>query len=320
MKKLTLLTLALSLSITAYSQQVKTDTVVKAKSFFVNAGLQYISNLTYAGRRDASSVPILLPTATLIYKKGLFLNVAGYFNVSTGGSQTEGLSVTPGYVFSFGEKKYYGGALSATKFFITNDSPIILSSFNASFDAQLYANPNDIVKLTAAGSYRLGKNNVKDLINNLDLSKEVTLMKPTDKHRSLFKINPTLSLIAGTQSFFQTYFTNSEVQREVQKVTTTYTTEPGQGILGFLFPVNTSKDVITTTIINETVTEEHQQEVRKYQLLAASASLPLTYQVKKVQFVATPYFIRPINQINYVDNTAMNGMYFMFTVGVNATF
>ncbi len=161
-------------AIQGYAQQKKGDTIAnhqKVKELFFNAGLQYLSNLTYAGRRDESSVPVLLPTFTIITKQGFFVSAIGYFDLNGSKSGAEGLSVTPGYVFSFDSKKYYGGNISATKYFITNDSPIILSSFNATVDGQLYINPDDVLKLTVGASYRFGKQSQNDIINSAELSK-----------------------------------------------------------------------------------------------------------------------------------------------------
>jgi hypothetical protein len=254
-------------------------------------------------------VPVLLPTLTLVTRQGFFISAIGYFDLNGSKSGTEGISVTPGYVFSFDSKKYYGGNISATKYFITDDSPIILSSFNATIDGQLYVNPDDIVKFTAGASYRFGKNGSKnDIVNSAELSKEIFAVKTGNDNLSGLKITPTLTLYAGTQSFYQTYYTNSVVQREVE-------TPGSSSILGGLFP-NQPKQ----TIVNQTVTEEHQQEVRKYDLLALSGSMPITYTINKWQLGFTPYLIKPFNQVDYVSGLSKNGLYFLFMTGVSVTF
>lgn len=302
----------LSFCLKATAQQTTADTTKSAKvakTLFLNAGVTYMSNLTYAGRRDISSVPVLLPSLTLISTHGLFLNAIGYFDLNGSDSQTEGLSVTPGYVFAFDKKKEYGGAISATKYFITDASPIILSSFNATIDGQLYLNPDKIIKMTVAGSYRFDKNNSNDIVNDVELSKEVWLYKTGLKKTDGLKIMPDAMLFAGTQSFYQTYYTNSEVQQAI--------TSPANNSspINILFP-NQPKQ----TIIDKTVTTAKQQEVKKYALLALSGSAQLTYVIKTWQINFTPYLIKPFNQVNYTSNTSQNGLYFLFTAGVNVTF
>ena len=197
----------LLLSFKASSQQLKADTSMNKqapKSLFINAGLQYLSELTYAGRRDAASVPVLLPTLTLISTKGFFIAGIGYFDVNGAKSAAEGLSITPGYVFSFDKKKEFGGVISATKYFITDNSPIILSSFNATVDGQLHYNPDNIVKLTVDASYRFSKQGPNDVINDAELSKEIQLTKSGKNNKDGLKMTPTLTLYSGTQSFYKT--------------------------------------------------------------------------------------------------------------------
>jgi len=243
-------------------QQLQPDTAIKktsTKSLFVNTGLIYLSNLTYAGRRDPTSVPVLLPTVSLISTKGFFLSAIGYFDVNGSNSQTEGVSFTPGYVFSFDKNKQYGGAISATKYFITDNSPIILASFNATIDGQLHFHPQDIVKLTVAGSYRFGKNSPNDVITDAELSKEIWLYKYPKNANNGFKIMPDLMLYAGTQSFAT---------------------------------ADTTTSALITILGTQTITT---QESRKYELLALSGSVQFTYAIKTWQINFTPYIIQPYN-------------------------
>lgn len=176
------------------AQTIQSDTLAKnstktqGQSLFVNAGLQYMSNLTYAGRKDLKSDPILLPTLTLITKSGFFLCGIGYGDISSG-IKVEGYSITPGYVFTLDAKKQFSGAISATKYFITNSSPVILSSFNATFDGQLSYNPG-AVKLTVGASYRLGKSGKNDIVNSLEIAKEIELIKASGTGKLGLKINP----------------------------------------------------------------------------------------------------------------------------------
>jgi hypothetical protein len=221
------LLLLLPWSYGAFGQQIKSDTAINkpvAKSLFINTGLMYISNLTYAGRSDPSSVPVLLPTFTLISTKGFFVSGIGYFDINGSKSDAEGLSITPGYVFSFDKKKEYGGAISATKYFITNNSPIILSTFDATIDGQLYVNPDNIVKLTVAGTYRIGKQNQNDVINYAELSKEIQVTKTGKNNKEGLKITPELTLYSGTQTFSENVVNNNLLfpttsQQQVKKYT-----------------------------------------------------------------------------------------------------
>lgn len=289
------------------AQTIQNDTLAKTKvegqSLFVNAGLQYMSNLTYAGRKDLKSDPILLPTLTLITKSGFFLCGIGYGNISSG-LKFEGFSITPGYVFTLDTRKQFSGAISATKYFITKSSPVILTSFDATFDGQLSYNPG--IKLTAAASYRLGKAGKNDIVNSFEFSKEIQILKPSASGKLGFKINPAIIAYGGTQSFSQTYYTNSQVQRAVDN--------PSSSPFSMLYPGQTKQ-----SYVQQTVSQKSEKQVQQYSLLAISSSLPMTLSAGKIQFCLTPYYINSFNLVSY-GNTASSGSFFLFTAGLSATF
>ncbi|QEK52393.1 hypothetical protein FYC62_12570 [Pedobacter aquae] len=213
------------------------------------------------------------------------------------------MSITPGYVFSLDKKKKFGGVLSFTKYFFKDGSSIILSAFNATTDATVYYQP-EFFKVSLGSSYQFGKNQ-NDLVNTLELLKDIKLAKN-------LKVSPTLSLLAGTQSFFQTYY--SQTTRE-RKITNPGGTTPSP--IPF-FPGSTQAP--TESVITETVTEEQQKEIRKYQLLALNATIPLNYRIKKLQLNFTPYFIKPLNQVQNFDNTEDGKLFFLFNTGISYTF
>ena len=289
------------------SPPVDTTNAIADKKLFYNGGLLYMSDLTYAGRKDASSVPVLLPNFTVVSKGGLFVSAMGYFDLSGANSQSEGLSVTPGYVFSFDQKKQFGGSISATKYFITSSSPIILSSFNFTVDGQL--SYTGFVKVALGASLRVGKDSsTTDIINNVELSKEIWLLKNGPQKANGLKIGPDLNFYAGTQSFYQTYYSQSQVQRAI-------TNPSSSNPVNILFPGKSTQSIVT-----QTVTQQKQQQVKQYNALALSASVPVTYTIGKAQLSFTPYFIKPFNQVDYTTNTSLNGTYFLFTVGGSVTF
>lgn len=283
--------------------QVKDSTVFSSpKDIFLGVGLQYISNLTYAGRSDIESVPILLPTLTLVKKNGLFIGAAGYLNAVKDQFSADGLSITPGYVFSLGKNKKAGGVISVTKYFFKDSSQIILGSFNATTDFQFYYTL-PIAKISLSTIYQFGKMS-NDLINSLDISKEISLTKG----KSLI-ISPVFSLMAGTQSFSETYYVNGSRQRK-------FITNPpsSSNPIGGIFPGGGSGQP-QETIVNEPYTTEMQKEVKKYNALSLSLSVPLVYKKDKFQVNLTPYLIKPFNA---VDSNLTH--LFLFTTGFSYIF
>src|SRR6202012_1602357 len=163
-----------------------------------------------------------------------------------------------------------------TKYFITDESPIILSSFNASIDGQLSYNPG-FAKLTIGGSYRIGTENTNDIVNTAELTKDIAIVKTGAAKKDGLKIAPTITLYTGTQSFYETYYTTSQVQRAVENPTSPSSTS----LLGGLLPGASGTPQPTQTIITETDTEQKQQEVKQYTILALSGTMPITYAVNK---------------------------------------
>jgi len=290
----------------AQKAPIDTDKLLLAdEKMNFNATLQYMSNLTYAGRRDESSVPVFLPGFTAVYKRGLFLSTSGYFDLNGTKSGSEGLSITPGYLFLLDAAKKFGGSIMVTKYFITNSSPIILSSFNASADGQLYY--NGPVKLTLGATFSLDKDNNRDLINNVQLEKEIWLYKTGILQTNGLKITPAVTFYGGSQAFTETYYVDSQVPRAVA--------DPA-----LLSPINTLFPGLTKQqILNQTVTQQKEREVKQYKLLAISGSIPIEYALDSWQFTLTPYLTRPFNQVDYTGG-GTSGNYFFFTAGVSYIF
>lgn len=306
--KFTFIALFTILASTSQAQKVPIDTGLLLHSpsnFSFNANAQYMSNLTYAGRKDMSSIPALLPGITAIYKHSFFINALGYFDINGAKSGAEGLSISPGYLFSLDTGKKFGGSIMATKFFITNSSPIIMSSFNALIDGQLYY--SGPVKFSIGGTFSLDKDNKRDWINTIQLEKEVWLLKNGVMKTNGLKITPTITAFGGSQEFTETYYVESQVPRAVANPAVI-------SPITSLFPGLSQQQVLS-----QTVTQQKERAVKQYKLLAASASIPVDYTLNNWQFTVTPYFTRPFNEVDYTGG-GTSGSYCFFTAGVSYLF
>ena len=306
--KLTLIAVFTVLACASQAQKVPIDTNLllhPPSDFSFNASAQYMSNLTYAGRKDLSSVPALLPGITAVYKRSFFVNALGYFDINGTKSAAEGLSISPGYLFSLDTGKKFGGSIVATKFFITNSSPVILSSFNTLIDGQLhYSGP---VKFTIGGTLSFDKANNRDWINTTQLEKEVWLVKNGVLKTNGLKVTPTITAFSGSQEFTKTYYIESQVPRAVANPTVL-------SPITSLFPGLDQQQVLS-----KTVTQQKEQTVKQYKLLAASVSMPIDYTLNNWQLTVTPYFTRPFNEVDYTGG-GTSGSYFFFTAGVSYLF
>jgi hypothetical protein len=306
--KLTFFTFLALLAFKSEAQKVPIDTdllLLPQSKFSFNANAQCMSDLTYAGRKDMSSVPALLPGFTAVYKRSFFINALGYFDINGSKSGAEGLSISPGYLFSLDTGKKFGGSVLATKFFITNNSPIILSSFNAMVDGQLYY--SGPVKFTIGATYSIDKDNNHDWLNTFQLEKELWLLKTGELKSNGLKITPTITAFAGSQEFTETYYVESQVPRAIASPAVL-------SPITSLFPGLNQQQVL-----NKTVTQQKEREVKQYKLLAASISMPVDYTLNSWQFTVTPYFTRPFNEVDYTGG-GTSGNYFFFTAGVSYLF
>ncbi|MGH2642548.1 MAG: hypothetical protein ACRDE2_01245 [Chitinophagaceae bacterium] len=74
--------------------QKDTTTVNNSKKVIVlNPGFTYISNLTYAGRKNVIGTPVLTPYINLISTKGFFLSATGYINTTKNAWSVDGAGI-----------------------------------------------------------------------------------------------------------------------------------------------------------------------------------------------------------------------------------
>lgn len=275
------------------------------KKLFINPGFEYISNLTYAGRKNSVRTPVLTSYMNLILKKGFFLATTGYLNASKNDWGFEGASITPGYVFRLSKK--FSGYISATKYLLTDSSSLILASMKGSVDGGLNFKP----RLMNAGitfDYIFGSK--PDLLTGINLSKDITtkIFK-----KVTLKITPTASFMAGTQSFYETYYTKSV--KKWPTAGSSGASGPLGGILNGGQP-----NINDSSLVTSVVTEKKQKEMKDFRPLNVSFYLTVYIQVGKLQFDLTPNLVFPFNQVNLEDGSSspeLNKPFFFGSAGVS---
>lgn len=276
------------------------------RKLFINPGFEYISDLTYAGRKNTLSTPVLTPYVNLILKKGFFLSTTGYVTAAKGHWGLDGASITPGYVFHL--SKHFNGYISGTKYFLADSSSLILASLKGSLDAGINFTP----QLMNAGitiDYLWG--NKHDFLAGINISKDLTAK--VFKSASL-SISPTASFTAGTQSFYETYYTNTITKKKTSSGSSSLNSNPIGGILGG------GQQSPDSSIITSVVTQKQQKEIREFRPLNVSVYIPVYLQLKKFQFDFTPTLSFPFNQVNLNDQQTspkLNKPIFFCTAGVS---
>lgn len=288
------------------SENPKDTTATKKdkKTMIFNPGFTYISNLTYAGRKNTIGTPVLAPYFNLISTKGFFLSATGYLNTSKKAWSFDGAGITPGYIFNI--SKHFNGYLSATKYFFSDSSSLILASMKGTVDGGLNYT-SELINIGVTFDYMLSKKS--DFFAGVNISKDVTfqVFKAGE-----MKISPTAAFTAGTQSFYETYYKNIVTKKRVPNPDNN--SNPLDGILG---GSSSNPDSSTITSI---FTEEQQKEIRSFNPLNLNFSIPVTLSYGKFILTMAPNVVFPFKQINPGKENAsseLNDPFFFFSAGLS---
>lgn len=278
----------------------------KPQKLFINPGLLYISNLTYAGRKNVVSTPVVTPYVNLILKKGFFVSATGYVNTAKNEWAVDGAGITPGYVFRL--SKHFDGYISATKYFLADSSSLILASMKGSVDAGVDFTPK-LVDVGLTFDYIFGK--TEDFLVGASLSRDI---KATVFRKASLKITPTASLMAGTQSFYETYYVNT-----ITKKQSAGSPSGSQGPLGGLLGTG-QQNPDTSHVITSVITRKQQKQIRKFCPLNAGFSIPVSLHAGKFLFSLTPDMVFPFNEVDLGDGSSslrLNKPFFFYSAGLS---
>lgn len=290
----------------------------KVKKIYLNPGLSYISNLTYAGRRDSAAMPVLLPYLNLISSKGFYLSTMAYANLSASSGGLEGFSISPGYSFNWGKK--WDGFLSATKYVMASSSSLILSSLQGSVDGGLNFKPH-VLQVGLSADWLIGTS--QDVLAGAELGKKLQWTAGSS-HTTQFTWNPNLTFTAGTQSFYQTYYQTVVTPHKVPVPGSGSGSSSQGGSLGGLLGSGSSGSTPPdSTLIQQTSQRQVQQEVRKFSLLNISLSAPLNLSSGIWRFQLSPNLVFPVHGVRFSNSSSsawVDRPFFYVTAGVGWLF
>ena len=240
------------------------------KKMQIKAGLQFISNQTYAGRTDSLNLPVLNPEVNLMFQKGFFIRTKGYLNLSGGQTTFDGISIEPGYEFL---KNNWNGSFSVVKNFISDSSNLIIAPVNASLE--FYLDKETRILTPFIGSEYVFSGEGNDFIMYGGFSKYIAFSKENKK--LMVEEEPAFSLTAGSQNFYYSFlksFSSNGSKNSRGK---------GRGGSVGLTPT-------TTQLIG--------QESKKITILSSEIELPLTLSTHRLKWIATPALEIPINLLS----------------------
>lgn len=261
------------------------------KNVELKAGLQFISNQTYAGRTDSFKLPVLMPELNFSFQKGFFINTKGYLNFSGGQTTFDGISIEPGYEFS---RKNWNGSLSVIKNFISDSSNLIIAPVNASLE--FYLNKETKILTPYLGSEYVFSAEGNDFIVYGGLSKNISFSK--DDAKTTVEAEPSFGLTAGSQNFYYSFLKSFSSNGQSR----------GKGNGGGRGRGNGTGAGTTTT-----TTTSQQQQGNQFTLLSTSIELPLTITAHKFKWVTTPALETPVNLIKGSGGQTSSSIFYITT-------
>jgi len=242
-------------------------------AFKLHAGITYLSQFTYGGRRDSTSMAYWMPSLTLTSKPGFFLSMLSYLHAGRQGKTWEGISLTPGYVWHAG--KTFSVVFSYSQYWMDTAQADLLSSLKGIGDINLmYTSPHFETSLET--SYVLSTDS-HDWLNQLQIGIPLTLL-----HKPVLICKPVVALDAGTQTFYKTYYTKTLRQSS-----------------------------LVPDLPLQEITQQQQKAVKQYQLLSLEFHLPLSVKFSQWEASLTPYWIFPAHTPGFTHQESES--FFFFT-------
>ncbi|NLU96010.1 hypothetical protein [Chitinophaga sp. Ak27] len=161
-----------------------------------SAGLEYLSDNVYTGRKDPARIPYLSAALGYYHKSGLYAEgaLSILMNNST---RVEAGIFSAGYMFSRGN---FDGEISASKFFYNTLSDNVRSEVKGDAHASLAYDFNGIIAVAAEGYMNFG---IKT-----DYLIKLALEHSFDLFNDHLNITPAVAANAGTQHYYDNYYNN----------------------------------------------------------------------------------------------------------------
>lgn len=187
-------------------------TTVRIRKNSLSAGINYGSDALFFGRTGPYKYPFVSGDMVINYKSGFFvygsaLKVLGYKPI------VDEIDVGGGYYYRLSKK--FTGTISYTRFFFNEKSDIIKSASSNDIN---FKNSLDwgLLKTSLIGDYLFGKS--YDVFATINNSKYWESSWSIFDDQDFLSINPSVSLILGTQNFVQRYSIDHKYQLEANNI------------------------------------------------------------------------------------------------------
>jgi len=226
------------------------------KKSYLTAGLSFLNNNVYLGRKDSMNIPYVTPDMAYYFKSGFYLEGSLSYVISSTQSRIDAVTFSGGYNFI---SKKYTGEVTASKFFYISQSRNVRSEVKGSLG---YYNSYNFGFITPTVTATL------DFGAKIDIVGEVGIEHSFSAFKDKLYIIPTFTANASTQNYYSNYY---------RKRRYTIKRKGKPPIIGIAKVTGIVEDAST------------------FKLLDYEISVPLEYQTGKFTFSFNPVYAIPVH-------------------------
>ena len=257
---------------------------------YILADVSYISDAVFMGRRDSIAAPYIMPSLGYYDKSGFFIDASLSYLVGPEINRVDLLFGSIGYLFS-GDR--LSGGISGTLYYFNEDSynvrSMVLGDISGFLSYDLKA-----VEASVLVSTYFNDGSAADIFTGLMLDRMIY------SKNKRFIVDPTISIYAGTQYFYQEYYRNNRLGNRKDQ---------GQGS-------GSSDPSISNTI--------DIQEVSDFNILSIELGVPFQYYYKNFVFSFHPVLAIPQSSATILTDDGIIeedlGSTFYFSAGISYFF
>jgi hypothetical protein len=247
--------------------------------------LRYTSDYLFMGRSDSAKAPYVSPTVGYYHKSGLFVRGSLSYLTASDENRIDVYTLSAGYDY-FGEKIALGTSISE---YIFNDlSYVVQAEMNTYLNAYAGYDFNYFMLYADAS---LGFSDNSDFFLGAEVTRTFYLF------RNKLQITPALIINAGTQQYYNQYYSLRSTQTGYRK---------GKG-----------------GSMQQPVSSGHTVESTKFQLLDYEADVQVSYKIKTIKIFVGATWTFPLNPATIVTpagtytEDVVNGFYWTTGLRVN---
>lgn len=283
--------LVTQIQLTAQNNKKSTETITSKNESYILTDASFINDAVFMGRRDSIAAPYLFPSIGYYDKSGFFVDVSASYLTSSSENRVDLFLGSLGYIF---EDKNLRGGISGTAYLFNEDSYNVKSEIVADISGFLSYDLKAVQASLFASTY-FNRSSTADIFGAFSLDRTFYT------NDNSFLINPSATLYAGSQYFYQEYYSTSRLGNRKGK---------GQGS-GSSEPTSVATNIEIA-------------EASKFKILNVELSMPMQYYYKSYIFSFTPVLALPQSPaiITTTDTIITEDLesVFYFSVGVSYWF